>query len=70
MVYRMVAVAVQAVAARVILVEMAPSVGTVGTVSPPLVCSCGGDDVAGVQEPGAVESSVEVLCVDEPFHFR
>jgi hypothetical protein len=61
----MVAVVVRAVTARVILMVMAPSVGTVGAMSPPLVCSCGGDDAADVQEPGVVEPSVE-----EPFHFR
>jgi hypothetical protein len=52
----MVAVAVRAAAAQVILVVMAPSVGTVGAASPPLVRSCG---VADVQKPSVLESNVE-----------
>jgi hypothetical protein len=44
----MVVVAVRAVTARVILVVMTPSAGTVGVVSPPLVRSCGGDGTADV----------------------
>jgi hypothetical protein len=57
----MVAMMVRVVAARVILLEMAPSVGTVGAVTPPLVRSCRGDNAVDVQEPDVVESSVEVL---------
>jgi hypothetical protein len=34
-----------------------------------LVRSCGSDDIIGVQELGLMESSVEVLCVEELFHF-
>jgi hypothetical protein len=64
-----VAVVVRAATAWVILV-MAPSIGTKGAVLPPLVCSYGGDGAVDVQEPDVVESSVEELCVEEPFHFR
>jgi hypothetical protein len=36
----------------------------------PLVCSYGGDGTAAdVQEPDVVESNMEELCVEEPFHF-
>jgi hypothetical protein len=52
----MVALAVRAVAAQVILVVMAPSIGTVGAASPPLVRSYG---VADVQKPSVLESNVE-----------
>jgi hypothetical protein len=65
-VYRMVAVVVRTTTIRVILVVMAPSIGTEGVVLQPLVCSCGG---AGVQKPGVVEPSVEELCMEEPIHF-
>jgi hypothetical protein len=66
----MVVVAVRAATARVILVVMAPSVGTVGAVSPPLVRSCRGDDAASMQEPSVAEPSLEELCVEEPSCFR
>jgi hypothetical protein len=44
----MVAVVVRAATAWVILVEMAPSAGTVGVVSQPLVCSSEGNGAADV----------------------
>jgi hypothetical protein len=49
------------VAARVILVEMAPLAGIVGAVSLALVRFYGGDDIADVQEPSVVGPSLEVL---------
>jgi hypothetical protein len=66
----MVAVAVQAATARMILVVMAPSAGTMRVVSPHLVRSYGGNGATDVQEPSVVEPSVEELCVEKPFHFR
>jgi hypothetical protein len=65
-----VAVVARAATARVLLAVTVLWAGTMGVASPPLVRSYGGDGVADVQEPGAVESSVEVLCMEEPFHFR
>jgi hypothetical protein len=66
----MVAVVAEVVTARVLLAVMVSWAGTMGVVSPPLVRSCGGDDAVDVQEPGVEESSVEVLCMEEPSDFR
>jgi hypothetical protein len=44
---------------RVILVVIAPWVGTAGAVSLPLVRSCGGISAADEQEPDVGEPSVE-----------
>jgi hypothetical protein len=58
------------VTAQVVLVVMAPSVGTVGVVSLPMVCSCRGNGTADMQEPNVVEPTVEELYVEEPFSIR
>jgi hypothetical protein len=59
-VHQTVAVMAWAGTAQVLLVVTVSWVGTVGAVSPPLVRSCGGDSVIGVEE----------LYVQETFHFR
>jgi hypothetical protein len=65
-----VAAAAQAAMPQVILVVKVPWAGTMGAVSSPLVCYCGGIDVADVQEPGVEVPSGGELCVEQPYHLR
>jgi hypothetical protein len=64
-VHQMVAAMALVATTRVLLVVMVLWAGIVGVVSPPLVRSYGGDDIACLQKPGVVEPSMEELYMDQ-----
>jgi hypothetical protein len=60
----------RAATAWVLLVVMVPWADTVGTVSSPLVRSCGGIGTTDMQKPGVEERSGEEPSVEQPTQLR